>query len=312
MPYRSGLVDDDPGKNVFYRPDAISLVYVPTTAAQTTVNKVFGGGNSQEIDVDAQVNCGADKHDQLCGFSDGMRALIMDGGSGAFDTVTISNVQDEALHLQFRGDVSSAYNSGSAVITQVATHTYYLKADTTTNTYELRHYDGYQTDLPVVDNVVKLGFEYYGDPQPPQLLPNKALSDTTGPWTTYGPKPPVLGSNTAGWGAGENCVFTVVSGQQVPRLETLAAGLTQVKLDPATLQDGPWCPTAGSANRYDADLLRVRRVRIRLRVQAAAASVRGPAGLLFMHGGTATSAQRYIPDQEVSFDVTPRNLNLGR
>jgi hypothetical protein len=49
-----------------------------------------------------------------------------------------------------------------------------------------------------------------------------------------------------------------------------------------------------------------------VRVQAALASLRGPAGTLFMKGGIGTNPSRFVPDQEVSFDVTPRNLNLGR
>jgi len=51
-------------------------------------------------------------------------------------------------------------------------------------------------------------------------------------------------------------------------------------------------------------------VHVKLRVQAAAASLRGPAGVLFMHGGTGRT--QYVPDQEISIDVTPRNLNAGR
>jgi hypothetical protein len=31
-----------------------------------------------------------------------------------------------------------------------------------------------------------------------------------------------------------------------------------------------------------------------------------------MKGGTANAGERYVPDQEVQFDITPRNLNLGR
>jgi hypothetical protein len=31
-----------------------------------------------------------------------------------------------------------------------------------------------------------------------------------------------------------------------------------------------------------------------------------------MRGGTSTSSTRYVPDQEVRFDITPRNLNLAR
>jgi hypothetical protein len=34
--------------------------------------------------------------------------------------------------------------------------------------------------------------------------------------------------------------------------------------------------------------------------------------VLFARAGTATSAARLVPDQEVQFDVTPRNLNGTR
>ena len=66
----------------------------------------------------------------------------------------------------------------------------------------------------------------------------------------------------------------------------------------------------GARNRFDADLLRIRRVRVTLRVQTAVASLRGPAGVLFTNGGLSRSGGRSVPDLEMQFDVTPRNLNL--
>jgi prepilin-type N-terminal cleavage/methylation domain-containing protein len=317
MPYRVGDVGDDPAAGVFYRADTLSLMYVPPTSAQTGVNKAMGSGNSQELDVDAQLNCGPDKQTRLCGFKEGMRVLIMDA-DGTWDYTTITNVQDAALHLQHSGKLSGGYDSGSAVITEVAAHTYYLKTDLTTNTFQLMHYDGTSqtgADTPIVDNVVKLQFSYYGDPQPPAMIPGKSLlAGTVGPWTTYGPKPPPLGvDNTKdSWPAGENCAFTVSNGQTVSRLPILAANEGQVLLTQAQLTDGPWCPDPAREDRFDADLLRIRKVRVVLRVQAAIASLRGPAGVLFTRGGTSTSSTRYVPDQEVRFDITPRNLNLGR
>jgi type II secretory pathway pseudopilin PulG len=316
MPYRIGDVQDDPAAGVFYRADTISMMYVPPTNAQTGVNKAMGNGNSQEIDVDAQMNCGPDKHTQLCGFHIGQRVLIMDV-DGTWDYVTITNVQDEALHLQHSDKLSGGYSSGLAVITEIAAHTYYLKTDIPNNTYQLMHYDGTgNPDTPIVDNVVKLQFSYYGDPQPPQLLPQPpmSLASTVGPWTTYGPKPPALGVNNGSdsWPAGENCAFQVVNGMTVPRLATLAANESEVLLTQAQLSDGPWCPDAARADRFDADLLRIRKVRVDMRVQAALTSLRGPTGALFMRGGTSTSSTRYVPDQEIRFDITPRNLNLGR
>ena len=80
----------------------------------------------------------------------------------------------------------------------------------------------------------------------------------------------------------------------------------------AELTDGPWCPDAASPTRYDADLLRVRRIGVTVRVQSAAAALRGPAGALFAHPGTSQSGAKWLPDQEIHFDVSPRNLNLGR
>jgi hypothetical protein len=82
-------------------------------------------------------------------------------------------------------------------------------------------------------------------------------------------------------------------------------------MTPPTVEDGPWCPDVVAKNRYDADLLRIRRVRFTLRVQTALASLRGPAGALFMNAGTSRAGNRVVPDMEVQLDVTPRNLNVA-
>jgi hypothetical protein len=56
----------------------------------------------------------------------------------------------------------------------------------------------------------------------------------------------------------------------------------------------------------------VRRVRARVRVQAAVESLRGPAGALFRHGGSARQARRWAPDLETTMDVALRNAGLDR
>jgi hypothetical protein len=61
----------------------------------------------------------------------------------------------------------------------------------------------------------------------------------------------------------------------------------------ARFTDGPWYPDAVSANRFDVDLLAVRRVRATLRVHA---------------GRTLLST--WLRDHTFSIDVAPRNLNL--
>lgn len=299
---------------------ALTIMYVPTTTAQTTIS-VDMPTPSAELKVEYQSGCPTDDQSKaLCGFKEGMRVLIFDP-SGAYDIFTITEVQDEALHLQHRDDKFTTQYHAGAWITAVESHTYYLSADDDTGTYQLRHYDGYLSDLPVADNVVDFRAEFLGDPLPPQLV--RPTSDPVGPWTTYGPKPPALGQDNDQdpWGAGENCVFEVVDGQQVPRstVETLGTALDGlVPLSKARLTDGPWCPSqtnndgAAMPNMFDADLLRVRQVRITLRVQVANELLRGPAGTLFRHGGLARGGERFVPDQEIRFDVAPRNMNLGR
>ena len=313
MPYIAFGDVTDPSKGVYFRDDVISLVYVPPTPAQTTISQAMPP-NSAEIKVNAQPNCPPTKGQELCGFSPGQHAIIFDE-SGNWDMFTVTQVQDPAVHMQHRADAFTVGYSANSALTQIVTAMYYFKPNVgVANTPpQLMYFDGWDVDLPVVDNVVKLQFRYFGEPQPPQMT-GKPLSKKPGPWTTYGPVPPDLGivkGNT--YPAGENCTIKLDAGLQVARLPVLGAGgLAQVELTKADLTDGPWCPGDDKPNRFDADLLRIRRIQVNLRVQAALSTMRGPAGVLFMNGGTATTGTKMIPDQEVTFDVTPRNMNLGR
>ena len=292
--------------------DTITIMYVPPTSAQTTLRQAMPQ-NSAELKVNKQAGC--PNSDDLCGFKEGMQVMIFDS-TGASDIFSITNVQEDALHLQHKGqDLSKAY-AQDTYVTQIAAATYWLKTDTVAETYQLMRYDGYQTDVPIAENIVGLAFEFFADPSPPFLL--KSVTDPIGPWTNYGPKPPAVGVDVASdtWGAGENCLFAVSGGMHVARTE-MAAPLGPVngplvKLTPTQLTDGPWCPDESIPNRFDADLLRVKKVRVTLRVQVADKSLRGPTGPFFLRGGTASGGARYIPDQEISFEITPRNLNFGR
>jgi hypothetical protein len=107
----------------------------------------------------------------------------------------------------------------------------------------------------------------------------------------------------------------IANGQQVPRLAVLGAGgttQTLAKLTSAQLTDGPWCPDATNANRWDADLLRIRKIGVTIRVESANAAMRGPASALFTNGGTSRGAEKWLPDLVTTMQVTPRNMNLGR
>jgi Prokaryotic N-terminal methylation motif len=295
---------DDPPET--FRSDTITLFYVPSTSAQTTLSASMPA-TSAELKVNNPPNC---PPKDLCGFEEGMQLLLFDD-TGAFDPLTVTQVQDNAGHLQRnkQGPLSKSYDpTDNAMVVQVQQHVYYL--DTTTN--QLMHYDGYQTVAPVIDDVVALDFEYYGEPDPP-VLRRPGLDRST----TYGPRPPALGVAQGSWPAGENCTFRVIAGQQQPRLPALGApGGGLVRLTAATLTDGPWCPAADNPNRFDADLFRVRTVRVSLRVQATNPDFRRSLGsgadAMFLKPGTSRGGYRQVPDQAIRFDVSPRNLNLSR
>jgi prepilin-type N-terminal cleavage/methylation domain-containing protein len=314
LPYLVGSLHNDPASGVFFRTDAITIFHVPTTASQCTIRDKMPQPSS-EVKVNAEPGCPA--NDPLCGFEQNMRVIIFDE-TGSFDFFTITHVQSDSLHLQHRppinpSDFSKAYDVG-AVISQVNTDAYYWRQDPATNTLQLMHYDLFANDSPLIDDVVGLRFEYVGEATPPVL--RAPVTDPIGPWTSYGPKPPALGVDVASdtWPPGENCTFRVdpASGQHVSRLATLGPPGTLTSLTAVELTDGPWCPDAANPNRYDADLHRVRQIRVTFRVQTGVAVLRGPAGALFNRAGTGRLSDRVVPDQAVQFDVTPRNLNLGR
>jgi hypothetical protein len=84
------------------------------------------------------------------------------------------------------------------------------------------------------------------------------------------------------------------------------------RLDASMLTDGPWLPDGLAVNRFDTDLQRIRSIAVTLRVEAALASLRGPAGPLFSRGGSSRRGARWLPDVQVRFRVSPRNLGRTR
>ena len=306
QPSRQGSLpayDDGPG---VYKTDAITLFYVPSTSSQTSIAQAMPNA-SAELKVEPEHGCPDGSN--LCGFTEGMQVLIYDD-TGAYDSMTITQVQDNAAHLQHnqQGDLSKSYDKGAKVV-QFQEHVYFFDAAAR----QLKHYDGYQTVTPVLDEVVALNFEYYGEPQAPQMKDGNGLSSQV---TTYGPMPPKLGVPKGNWPAGENCTIQVAGGIQQPRLANLGgAGTGLVLLTPAQLTDGPWCPDAANTNRFDADLFRIRKIRVTLRLQTGNAALRGATtgglGSLWLQPGTG-SGSRLVGDQQIRFDVSPRNMNLAR
>jgi prepilin-type N-terminal cleavage/methylation domain-containing protein len=279
LPRRSGALNPDPELTFF--DDRISIAYVPDTAAQTSVSTLMPQPSS-EIKVTKQPGCPVTH--QLCGFDVGMRVVIFDD-TGTYDIFTITEVQEEALHLQHRPpnpDFTKAYSPDEhARVSMVENHVYWQNQGAA----QLNHYDGFLEDVPIVENAVQVRFRYFGDPNPP-LAPR-----------------PLPG--------GANCIFDAAGNPTMAVLPSNGSSL--VELTPEMLVDGPVC--GSSPNRFDADLYRIRKVRVELRVQAGLRELRGanPAGkTLFVNPGTSQNPYQRVPDYQMSFEVAPRNMNLVR
>jgi hypothetical protein len=274
LPRRLGLINGD-GATVF-KSDTLTLSYVPNSYSQTTIALAMPP-QSTELKVTYPPNCQVPR--ELCGFEQGQTVIIFDE-TGHFDTFALTQVQNDAAHVQHRGSqLNYTYGAGST-ITQIVSNTYYRNAATN----QLMLYDGYNTEIPIVDNVVDLRFEYFGNPAPP---------------TTPDP----------GIGGAANCLYDAM--HNLVGLPTLTADEGSLAiLKPEQLTDGPWC--GGGDNEFDADLMRIRKIRVTLRMQASDDSLRGKNPLLFLNPGRATQSMSMVPDFVVRFDITPRNLNLIR
>jgi type II secretory pathway pseudopilin PulG len=217
-----------------FRDDVITVICVPALPAQASVAKLRQNPG-EDLELDLRTEDGAHT------FTRRMRVMLVEPDGGwAFGVVT--EVAPTMLRVRAATDVPPALDEGRSLVVEVTTHTYSLKPDPTTGAFQLVHYDGVETELPVIDRVVSLGFRY---------------------WVEH------------------------------PATATLS------EIAGSNLTDGPWLPDAVSPLRYDADLLRIRRIGVRLRVQAASPWLRA-----------TTIGSRAVRDGELTLDVSPPNMNF--
>lgn len=207
-----------------------------------------------------------------CHFSPGDPVIVFDA-TGQHDLMTVSAVAPTTL--SHAAALSRAYTPelGAAVV----------KADVRSLVFDearaqLRLTSASGSNLPLLDDVVHFSVRYLGSPLPPD-----------------GPRPP---PGTA------NCLFDETGAPRLPELAPDWGGL--VSLPSGALSDGPACGTGPAA--FDADLTRIRALRITLRVQAGQASYRGTSPRWFRRPGLVTDPRLVVPDQEATFDVALPNL----
>jgi hypothetical protein len=240
------------------RSDALTIVAVPYTRAQGALALPWVSGAAAAV-LAPLSHCAIGTTN--CGFPADAAALVFDG-IGNFDVTAVTDAEPTHLVLRPRLGGSGPAFAPGATFVEARLHGYYWDSAVR----QLRHHDLDRTDLPVVDHVSHFVVDYFGDVSPPR-----------------DPRPPIGESN---------CLYDV-AGTPRPELLLLAPPpftLFRLALDRFT--DGPWCGTG--ATQFDADLLRVRVIRITMRLEAGRVAVRGTR----------------VPDLQFTIDVAPRNMGV--
>jgi hypothetical protein len=278
-------------------PDAVTVVFMPAEAPQSTLAEPLAAVPAW-VRISTDPGCPAAPPPAACGLQIDDTVAVFDG-SGSVDILNVSDLAGDRVLMQAPAALSKPYPQG-AFVGRVIVRTFSWNR---TSHQLVRRDVGRSQQVPIVDHVVSASFEYFGERRAPSLATLAPV-----PTATYGLSPPPVGTMQGSyWPPGENCTFgTYDDGARVvhvPRLPDLGSGGALLLHDPdrplTALDDGPWCPEPGSTNRWDADLLRVRRISARLRFAAAR---------LVFFGGPPT------PDSgvEIATDITPPNLRVDR
>jgi type II secretory pathway pseudopilin PulG len=253
--------------------NAVTLIEVLGRVAPATLSHDVSA-SSGTLDFDYVPGCAPP-----CGFFERMTVIVFDE-RGDFDLFVLTTLDGTAATVRRMAVGTGGFYRRGTVALPAELRTFYFNAPT----LEIRTFDGDRSDLPVVNGVVELTFDYLGDPQPPSE-----------------PRPPA---------GEENCLYDS-SGARRPELQPLPrADGSLARLSPTLLQDGPWC--GAGPQPFDADLLRIRAVRLAVRLQATSAAHRGVGGRWFRNAGTAVESSRVVKDLTLRTTITPPNLGAGR
>jgi hypothetical protein len=155
LPARTGLRSPDPELSAFS--DRISVIAVPDGGTLSLVaSSMIRPSDGLRLDTSAR-GCPASG---LCGFANGIRALVFDpGGTGlGYDLFTVTSATTELAHDAPNPAFSKAYPAGTMVVPIVQRVYSFDRVNR-----RIVMYDGFQSEMPLIDNVVDLTFQYFGD-----------------------------------------------------------------------------------------------------------------------------------------------------
>ncbi|MDH4065855.1 MAG: prepilin-type N-terminal cleavage/methylation domain-containing protein [Acidobacteriota bacterium] len=236
----------------------------------------------------------------VCGFGVDDVAAIFDD-RGHLDVFEIVSVSDGQARITPRAPLAFAYGAGAWVLGARVDRIGLVPQSDGSQTLTRITWAGARE--PLIEGVVNLDIVAWGRADAPAL---RDAEDGPG-LASYGLEPPAPDEvdDEGVFTIGEHCMAGREGGEPRSRLSVRPVesdGLA--RLGPSDLEDGPWCPNGGAVTAFDADLFRLRRLDVVMRVEVLSAEFRGPAGRLFTRGGTAAlDAPRWIRDRTLSFSV---------
>ncbi len=295
MPLVTPLVSlDGSGGSVFR---AVSVVRAVPGASARLATQQPGVAGPLTLDRSAGV-CPAVP--LVCGFQVGDIAVVADGW-GRAEVFEVREIDDGGGQLRASRALAYAYPAGAWVTAVRADRLGLLREpDGSQNLVRLTAAGAQE---PMLDGVVDLQLDVWGQAHAPWLR-DAASSPGLAQYGLYPPPADVIDVNGI-YGPGEHCMAVRVDGvPQSPLSDYAADADGLVRLEPADFLDGPWCPHPGAAAAFDADLFRIRRIDIRLRVEVLPPEFRGASGPLFVRPGTAAhDANRWVKDRMLTFSV---------
>lgn len=273
------------------RPQVLSAWHAPRGAAHGVLRADVAAG-AMVLPLARAAFCSAAT--PTCGFQADDEVVVY-GPHGRVAAATIRQVL-APLDLELTAPLAEAWAAG-AVVSAVRARTYDLRPDPTTGLAQITRRLGAGPATPVVDFVTRFEVTWWLDAGTPRVIvaPPAVEEDAS-----LGPAPPPAG--TAGhpdWPLGENCAF-LRDGSGAARWRGAGGAATRQPAPLAAFSDGPWCPSAAAAVRWDADLARVVEVHVELGIAAAANELRL---------GPRRPGARLVPDLQLKAVLVPGRRN---
>jgi hypothetical protein len=266
------------------QPSTLSVMAAARTAAHASLDQAAAPGETRLI-LRRPGYCST--LSPTCRFAAGDDILLADV-HGRFALARLQ-AASPPLVLDLTAPLADAWPAGTQV-SVIDAHRYALRPDAETGLQQLTRAVGIGPASPFVDFVTAFDVEWFvADAQPAVRLAPDGVEEGS----TFGPAPPAVGQvGDAAWPAGENCAFRRDAiGHATARVPALTSGDAGVAL--AAFGDGPWCPSPWAPTRWDADLARVVRLRVRLELAVASAVLRPPVSTVL--GGPDAPRQRLVP-----------------